>query len=172
MNASSQSFSLVSALLALESGDYMNFSRFSDVFADIYRVPQSPDYPAVLRLTELLMVVRNPFALVPNYPEFLGLYEKVLRRLFQNSWLKVVPFHLLVLGTSDKCQLMIKLLEAGPSSSSLEDYNMYFAKVLSTVTLLRKQWDMWWRKCFTSRQTRGSFSRGCSRYRLVMKKDC
>lgn len=84
--------------MALESGDYFNFSRFSDIFLEIYSLPDSPDYPAVLRLTELLMVIRNPMNLVPNSPEMLGLYEKLLRRLFFNSWKKLIPFHRLILG--------------------------------------------------------------------------
>ena len=73
---------MASAVLALEAGDYFNFSRFADVFVDVYKLAQTPDHPALQRLTEVLMVVRDPFALLPDYPEFLGLYERLLRRVF------------------------------------------------------------------------------------------
>ena len=45
----------------------MNFSRFSDAFVNIYHLAESPDYPAHLRLTELLMIIHCPFMLIPNY---------------------------------------------------------------------------------------------------------
>ncbi len=118
-------------MMALEAGDYFNFSRFSDIFVDVYRLPESPDYPALLRLTELLMIVRAPEYLVPNSLEMMGLYEKVLRRLFSNSWMKAMPFHYLVLGSVNKQRLLMSILysDQGVETSSTVDFNQIFNEV-------------------------------------------
>lgn len=80
------------------------------------------------------MVIHNPFRLIPNYNEFLGVYEKLLRKIFDNSWVKVVPFHMIALCCSDESEVMDFLLQTNRQSSSL-NLTTYFIEVSISLYL-------------------------------------
>lgn len=96
-------------------------------------MPDIPDYPGVLRLSELLLLIRSPITLLPDSPELLGVYEKLLRRLFGASWSKAVPFHALALQGLDSQELLSFILSGEFPDSN--DYNRILFQQISVYVL-------------------------------------